>query len=250
MTNRSRIAVIKARVVRHGTKRAPLSAHLTYLSRDGVTKDGDPARMFGAGSDDVDHTAFAEQCEEDRHHFRFIVSPDDAVELSDIKAFTRDLGTRLDWAAIDHWNTEHPHVHVIVRGQTDDNKDLVISRDYIREGMRARAQQLLTLELGPDPTEKFGIRWRPRSGRSDGPGWIGRSPTTRRRMAAWLIYGWRGARAKKLSTGSKSAGCANLKRSVLPGHSVLHNGRFPRTRRMYCENSASATTSSSASIAA
>ena len=157
MTNRSRIAVIKARVVRHGTKRAPLSAHLTYLSRDGVTKDGDPARMFGAESDEVDHRAFAERCEEDRHHFRFIVAPDDAVELSDIKAFTRDLmadaerdlGTRLDWVAVDHWNTEHPHVHVIVRGRTDDDKDLVISRDYIREGMRARAQQLLTLELGP-----------------------------------------------------------------------------------------------------
>jgi type IV secretory pathway VirD2 relaxase len=157
MTNRSRVAVIKARVVRHGMKRAPLSAHLTYLSRDGVTKDGDPARMFGADSNDVDHKAFAERCDDDRHHFRFIVSPDDAVELSDIKAFTRnlmadaerDLGTRLDWAAVDHWNTEHPHVHVIVRGRTGDGEDLVISRDYIREGMRARAQQLLTLELGP-----------------------------------------------------------------------------------------------------
>jgi hypothetical protein len=51
--------------------------------------------------------------------------------------------------AVDHWNTEHPHVHVIVRGRTDDGHDLVISRDYIREGMRARAQQLVTLELGP-----------------------------------------------------------------------------------------------------
>ncbi len=157
MTGRSRSAVVKARVVRHGTKRAPLAAHLTYLRRDGVTKDGEPARMFGAASDDVDPNAFAERCEEDRHHFRFIVSPEDAAELSDVKAFTRDLmadaerdlGTRLDWAAVDHWNTEHPHVHVIVRGRTVDDQDLVISRDYIREGMRARAQQLLTLELGP-----------------------------------------------------------------------------------------------------
>ena len=157
LADRSRTAVIKARVMRHGMKRAPLSAHLTYLSRDGVTKDGDPARMFGAESDEVDHRAFAERCEEDRHHFRFIVAPEDAGELSDMKAFTRDLmadaerdlGTRLDWVAVDHWNTEHPHVHVIVRGRTDDGEDLVISRDYIREGMRARAQQLLTLELGP-----------------------------------------------------------------------------------------------------
>ncbi|MGH8598524.1 MAG: relaxase/mobilization nuclease domain-containing protein, partial [Gammaproteobacteria bacterium] len=157
MTGRSRSAVIKARVVRHGMKRAPLAAHLTYLRRDGVTKDGEPARMFGAESDDVDHNAFAERCGDDRHHFRFIVAPEDATELSDIKAFTRDLmtdaerdlGTRIDWVAVDHWNTEHPHIHVIVRGRTEDGKDLVISRDYIREGMRARAQQLLTLELGP-----------------------------------------------------------------------------------------------------
>jgi len=112
---------------------------------------------LGAESDDVDHKAFAERCDGDRHHFRFIVAPDDAAQLSDIKAFTRDLmagaerdlGTRLDWVAVDHWNTEHPHIHVIVRGRTDDGEDLVISRDYIREGMRARAQQLLTLELGP-----------------------------------------------------------------------------------------------------
>jgi hypothetical protein len=118
MTNRSRVAVIKARVVRHGAKRAPLSAHLAYLRRDGVTKDGEPARMFGAESDDVDHKAFAEQCDDDRHHFRFIVAPDDAAELSDMKAFTRDLladaerdlGTRLEWIAVDHWNTE-PSAH-------------------------------------------------------------------------------------------------------------------------------------------
>ena len=105
----------------------------------------------------TDHRAFAERCESDRHHFRFIVSPDDATELSDLKAFTRDLmaqaqrdlGTKLDWVAVDHWNTEHPHVHVIIRGRADDGQDLVISRDYIREGMRARAEGLVTRELGP-----------------------------------------------------------------------------------------------------
>jgi type IV secretory pathway VirD2 relaxase len=113
--------------------------HLAYLRRDGVTKDGEQARMFGAESGDVDHKAFAERCEGDRHHFRFIVAPDDAAELSDIKAFTRDLmadaerdlGTRLEWVAVDHWNTEHPHIHVIIRGRTGDGEDLVISRDYI-----------------------------------------------------------------------------------------------------------------------
>ncbi len=110
LADRSRTTVIKVRVVRHGTRHAPLSVHLAYLRRDGVTKDGEPARMFGAEIDDVDHRTFAERCQEDRHHFQFIVAPEDAGELSDIKAFTRDLmadaerdlGTRLDWVAVDH----------------------------------------------------------------------------------------------------------------------------------------------------
>ena len=60
----------------------------------------------------------------------------------------KDLGTKLDWVAVDHWNTEHPHIHLIMRGVQDDGEDLVISRDYISEGMRDRARDLVTLELG------------------------------------------------------------------------------------------------------
>ncbi|WP_442756070.1 relaxase/mobilization nuclease domain-containing protein [Methylocystis sp. JAN1] len=157
LTSHSRGVVIKARVVRHGPRLAPLTAHLSYLQRDGVTRDGAPGRIFDAGGDEADARDFAGRCQSDRHHFRFIVSPDDAQELSDLRAFTRDLmsemardlGTKLDWAAIDHWNTEHPHIHVLVRGRVDDGGDLVISRDYISRGLRARAERLVTLELGP-----------------------------------------------------------------------------------------------------
>ncbi|MFC3721875.1 relaxase/mobilization nuclease domain-containing protein [Neoaquamicrobium sediminum] len=157
ISSRSRGAVIKTRVVRHTTRSAPLTAHLNYLRRDGVTRDGEKARMFGPETDDADVKDFAERCEDDRHHFRFIVSPDDTTEMSDIKTFTRDLmvqvekdlGTKLDWVAVDHWNTKHPHVHVILRGRADDGNDLVIARDYIKEGMRNRAQDLITQELGP-----------------------------------------------------------------------------------------------------
>ena len=157
ITARSRGAVVKARVVRHSGRTAPLGTHLDYLSRDGVTRDGEKARLFGPETEAADTRAFAERCGDDRHHFRFIVSPDDALEMSDLKSFTRDLvgqmekdlGTRLDWVAVDHWNTEHPHVHLIVRGVRDDGQDLVISRDYIKEGMRDRARDLITMELGP-----------------------------------------------------------------------------------------------------
>jgi type IV secretory pathway VirD2 relaxase len=157
LTSHSRGVVIKARVVRHSARTAPLTTHLSYLQRDGVTRDGAAGRMFNAAGDDADARDFAGRCQRDRHHFRFIVSPDDAGELSDLRAFTRDLmgemardlGTKLDWAAIDHWNTEHPHIHVLVRGRGDDGSDLVISRDYISRGLRARAERLVTLELGP-----------------------------------------------------------------------------------------------------
>ncbi len=133
-----------------------LRAHIGYLKRDGVTRDGSPGKLFDAAGDDADGRVFAERCEGDRHHFRFIVSPDDAGELSSLRTFTRDLmdqasrdlGTRLDWVAVDHWNTEHPHIHILVRGRTDDGTDLVVSRDYIGSGLRARAGELVTQELG------------------------------------------------------------------------------------------------------
>ena len=61
----------------------------------------------------------------------------------------RDLGTRLDWVATDHWNTDNPHVHVLIRGKAEDGQDLVISRAYISHGFRDRAAERATLELGP-----------------------------------------------------------------------------------------------------
>ncbi|MEZ5680910.1 MAG: DUF3363 domain-containing protein [Erythrobacter sp.] len=155
-----RRVLVKARVVRHvGTRfsAAPLARHVTYLRRDGVTRDGKDAELFGSDGASADGNVFAERCADDRHHFRFIVSPEDAGELQDVRALTRelmadmasDLGTRLDWVAVDHWNTENPHIHILLRGRADDGRDLVIDRDYIRSGLRGRAEERVTLELGP-----------------------------------------------------------------------------------------------------
>jgi type IV secretory pathway VirD2 relaxase len=156
--SRARRVIVKARIVRQGFRAAgAVRAHLSYLRREGVTKDDAPARMFDAVSDDADLRAFAERASDDRHHFRFIVSPEDATEMEDLPGFTRDLlkqmehdlGTRLDWVGIDHWNTDNPHVHLIVRGADDRGDTLIIHRDYISHGMRERAAELVTIELGP-----------------------------------------------------------------------------------------------------
>jgi type IV secretory pathway VirD2 relaxase len=152
--------VVKARVIRHQGVRfrsAPLPKHIAYLKREGVTRDSEDARMFDAASDTADERAFAERCENDRHHFCFIISPEDAAKIGDLKTFTRELirdveknfGTKLDCIAVDHWNTDNPHVHVLIRGRADDGQDLVISREYISGGFPDRAAERVTLELGP-----------------------------------------------------------------------------------------------------
>jgi len=161
-----RRVVVAARIARHAGKAfrsAPLAAHLSYLKRDGVSREGEKGVLFDAGSDRADDAAFAARCVDDRHHFRLIVSPEDAAELTDLKAFTRDLvgqmeadlGTRLDWLAVDHWNTDNPHIHLLVRGVDDQGADLVIARDYISRGLRARAQDLVEIELGSKPEHEI-----------------------------------------------------------------------------------------------
>jgi type IV secretory pathway VirD2 relaxase len=160
LRSNARRVVMKARVVRDQGSRfrsAPLPKHINYLKREGVTRDGEDARMFDANSEVADERAFAERCKDDRHHFRFIVSPEDAAELDNLRTFTRellgdverDLGTKLDWVAVDHWNTDNPHVHVLIGGRADDGQDLVISRAYISRGFRDRAAERVTMELGP-----------------------------------------------------------------------------------------------------
>ena len=154
----ARRVTIKARLV-NLAKAGPRStaAHLRYIEREGVDRQGGPGHAYGPTTDAADTTAFEERGREDRHQFRFIVSPEDAEQLNDLRTYTRhlmarmeaDLGTRLDWVAVDHWNTDNPHTHVVLRGKDDTGKDLIISRDYIAEGMRRRAAELATEWLGP-----------------------------------------------------------------------------------------------------
>ncbi|MGU5540916.1 relaxase/mobilization nuclease and DUF3363 domain-containing protein [Aeromonas hydrophila] len=158
LTPNARRVTIKARLV-NLSKAGPRStvAHLRYIEREGVDRQGGPGHAYGPTTDAADTTAFEERGREDRHQFRFIVSPESAEQLDDLRTYTRhlmgrmeaDLGSRLDWVAVDHWNTDNPHTHVVLRGKDDTGKDLIISRDYIAEGMRRRAAELATEWLGP-----------------------------------------------------------------------------------------------------
>jgi type IV secretory pathway VirD2 relaxase len=166
---RARRVVVKAKVVRlnpqrggargpkmRGTMSRAVDAHLRYLERDGVTRDGERGKAYSAFENEADGRAFVERGREDRHQFRFIVAPEDATEMADLRGFTRDLmrqmeldlATRLDWIAVDHHNTSHPHTHIMVRGVLEDGRILNIAGDYIAHGVRHRASELVTRELG------------------------------------------------------------------------------------------------------
>jgi type IV secretory pathway VirD2 relaxase len=166
---RARRAVVKTRLVRIGAKGMPAArAHLRYVQRDGVTRDGAPGELYSAERDTADAKAFLQRCDGDRHQFRFIVSAEDGAEYQDLKPFTRrlmgqmeeDLGTRLDWVAVDHFNTGHPHTHITLRGVDDTGQNLIIAREYIAHGIRARAAELVTLDLGPRTDQEIEARLR------------------------------------------------------------------------------------------
>jgi type IV secretory pathway VirD2 relaxase len=152
-----RRVVVKTRYVQNAGKNGKSAAHLRYIQRDGTSREGERGQLYSAGEDRADGAAFVERGADDRHQFRFIVAPEDSADLTDLTAHTRDLmdqveadlGTKLDWVAVNHHNTGHPHMHVIVRGTDELGENLVINGDYLANGIRERASELTTLELGP-----------------------------------------------------------------------------------------------------
>ncbi len=153
----ARRVMIKARVHRlSGSGAGSQRAHISYLERDGAGKGKDPAEFYNDVSEEFDGQEWLKEHADERHHFRFIVSPEDGEKLQDLKPFIRDLvsqmeidlETKLDWIAVDHYNTEHPHTHIVMSGKRDDGEDLVISKNYLSYGMRERGSAFLTRELG------------------------------------------------------------------------------------------------------
>lgn len=128
-----------------------------YLTRAGAQQARERGLGFDAERFDVDLPARLASWQEagDGRLWKIVVSPEAGARV-DLRAHARelmtqienDLGTRLEWAAIDHHDTAHPHVHIVVRGIDDTGQALLLSRDYVRSGIRARSQELLTRALG------------------------------------------------------------------------------------------------------
>jgi hypothetical protein len=104
---------------------------------------------------DVPRTLARWQAAGDPRLFKIIVSPEigeriDMVTLirSLMARMARDLETPLEWVAAVHTNTEHPHAHVALRGVRGDGQELRLPSAYVKEQVRAHAEDLCTCQLG------------------------------------------------------------------------------------------------------
>ncbi|MEP0478412.1 DUF3363 domain-containing protein [Nisaea sp.] len=145
--------VVKTRIVQTGAgTKGKARAHMNYITRDGAGEGGEQAVLFG--NDETPKAGFVKTVEGDERHFRLIISPEFAPE--NMEELTRnvmadmeiDLDTQLEWKAVIHKNTDHPHAHVVLRGVSDTGETLTIPKDYLTRGIRERAQERVTRSIG------------------------------------------------------------------------------------------------------
>jgi type IV secretory pathway VirD2 relaxase len=133
-------------------------AHGRYVARESATREGDPKAVgFDSRGESIDIAERLESWQKarDERLWKLIVSPEFS-DRSDLKRLTldlvarmeTDLGTPLEWVPVAHYNTEHPHVHVALRGIGVEGRRLSLSRDYVKQGIREIAEDLCTRQLG------------------------------------------------------------------------------------------------------
>ena len=133
------------------------AAHGRYLARAGAQKDGERGHGFNATEEEVNISKTLNAWEKagDKRIFRLIVSPEQAHKL-DLQEHARemmslvekDLGSKLEWVGISHFNTDNFHCHIIIRGKDENGKALRLEPTYIRSGFRNRSREVATKQIG------------------------------------------------------------------------------------------------------
>jgi type IV secretory pathway VirD2 relaxase len=138
--------------------RGQWGAHGRYLARESATVDTEPKQCgFSQAQNGIDVAARlnAWQSGHDPLLWKLILSPEfgDRLDLERLARDTmsrmeQDLGTPLEWVAVVHYNTEHPHIHIAIRGVRSAGQQLQMSREYIQSGIRSAAEDFCTRQLG------------------------------------------------------------------------------------------------------
>lgn len=152
------IVQVSYSAMRGTNKSGAWKAHARYLLREGTEReDGRGGEGFDAEKEGVDLVNLVDSWAQagDERMFKFVFSPErgDAVDLKKVtRAFMesveKDLQTKLQWGAVDHYNTDNPHVHIVVRGVDENGKPLQIAPIWIKNRARQIASEVMTAELG------------------------------------------------------------------------------------------------------
>jgi len=138
----------------------PTGASKEHELREAQARDGERPEhwaFYSASSDKVNGAQLAAAwAREDRRHFRIILSAENGARIGDLRSFTRDvmaraeaaLGEKLEWFAANHFDTDNPHTHIVLRGRRADGRDLMIPREFVQYGFRNAARDAATARLG------------------------------------------------------------------------------------------------------
>lgn len=181
--DRRQQAVVKLHYYSHGGGGGGgLVSHVAYVAREGaareedrlaaaerhadyLTRDGERGRnlFYAADQEGIDgRSVTAEWAGADKRHFRIVLSAEEGGALRDLPSYTREvmaraegaLGKPLAWIAIDHWDTDNPHTHILLRGRDRLGRDLIFPKDFVRHGLRGIARDVATERLGERAPEQ------------------------------------------------------------------------------------------------
>lgn len=183
----SRRVIVKVGIVNmNRTSVANQAAHIDYINRESAAKDHqteldskqenqlmseqgqgeDRSYLYNEKERGVSGEEFIQRTADDPGQFRIIVSPEDSRKMADLTSFTREfmgemeatLGTKLDWVAANHYDTATPHIHIVISGRDKMGRQVILPRDYIKQGMRMQAERLVNIELGPILQPEAGLK--------------------------------------------------------------------------------------------
>jgi len=153
----NRRVIVKASYVlsKNENARKRIRNHINYAGRNTLEVEKNAPELYSSEGKVIDVNDKIDDFEEAPHMFNIIISPEDGDKI-DLKYFTRefiktvevDLRTKLDWVAGNHFDTNDPHVHLLIKGLDDSGKKLLMTRDYVSRGLRIRASQVINKKLG------------------------------------------------------------------------------------------------------
>src|SRR5579872_6169201 len=136
--------------------RGQWGAHGRYLDREAARCPRSASFNERGESTETARQLSAWQKVGDPQIWKLIISPEFGERI-DLRKLTAELmrrievdrgGANLEWVAAAHYNTEHPHVHVALRGVDGAGEAVRFGRDFIKQGIRELAANLCTQQIG------------------------------------------------------------------------------------------------------